>query len=199
MYIPTKTPPVILTGSVSCGDISFEEYSKLMKAYSNKVFQDAPQLRIPLSEDTITSDWNRNFSNFQAQCFYICRCIFKDNEPIGWFYGIQEKARTFNMINTGILPEHQGQGIYTALLHQLIIELTGLGFTVVKSQHSLNNNHVLIPKLKKGFVISGIEVFSGFGTLVHLAYFVNPNEKKAFSYKIGRIPLDPEIESWIIK
>lgn len=177
--------------------IDFNLYHSLLNDYYKTIFKNAPQLKIPRKFSNVPLVESK-FKELQKQMFYLCLGIFENEKPIGWFYGIQEKGNVFYMTNTGILPEYQNKGIYSAFLEELINILNKEQFQQIKSQHSLNNNQVLIPKLKKGFSITGIEVLSAFGTLVTLTLHLNENEKKAFSYKIGRIKHDEEIESWQI-
>ena len=81
--------------------------------------------------------------------------IYHDGQFIGWSFGVQADGDRFSMINTGILPDHQGKGVYTALLPLKSWEiLQAQGFQVVFSRHVVTNNRVLVPKLKAGFVIT---------------------------------------------
>ncbi len=70
------------------------------------------------------------------------------------------------------------------------------GFQVITSRHKMFNNAILIPKLKAGFIIQKFEVSDVFGSMVHLAYFVNPARRKMMSYRAGEIFHDDEIQKW---
>lgn len=120
--------------------------------------------------------------------------IYHQQETIaGWTVGWQSKADTFYMANTGILPEHQGRGIYTSLLPAMLRILGERGFQIVESRHTATNNQVIIPKLKAGFVISGMEVSDQFGTLVWLSYFFNPVRRRMMDVRTGELMPDDEI------
>ena len=106
--------------------------------------------------------------------FRLNVAIYHNQEFIGWSFGRQESAEKYYMVSTAILPQHQGKGIYSALLPRILGVLQREGFQIVYSRHVATNNQVLVPKLKAGFVITGIEVSDVFGVLVHLSYFFNP-------------------------
>ena len=89
------------------------------------------------------------------------------------------------MLNTGILKEHQGKGIYSALLPVIIERVRSQGFQTIKSRHNATNNQVIIPKLKAGFVITGLELSDGFGTLVTLTYFMNEKRREVMDMRSG--------------
>ncbi len=105
---------------------------------------------------------------------------------VGWHVGNQVEAGRFYMTNTGILQEHRGRGLYTALLPVVLNLLEQEGFQTVYSRHNLTNNAVIVPKLKAGFVISGFEVDDRFGTLVQLSYFFNPLRRKVIDVRVGQ-------------
>ena len=99
---------------------------------------------------------------------------FKRKLFVGWHLGQQTLAGIFEMARTGILPQHQNRGLYTALLPTILEQLKHDGFQIVSSRHNLTNNAVIVPKLKAGFVISGFEVDDRFGTLVQLFVLFQP-------------------------
>jgi RimJ/RimL family protein N-acetyltransferase len=110
--------------------------------------------------------------------------VYCGEEVIGWSFGVQRNLHDHNMINTGILPEHRNRGIYSALVPVIVEHLKALGVQRIFSRHSMDNNAVIIPKLKAGFVITGIEVDEQFGGLVMLSYYVNEERRKRLKHKI---------------
>jgi len=111
--------------------------------------------------------------------------LYKENRVIGWSTGMQESNHAYRMINTGVLAEHQNKGIYTALLPVIIKTLREQGVQTITSAHNATNNQVIIPKLKAGFVISGLELHDGFGTLVKLSYVMNAKRMQLMHMRSG--------------
>ena len=113
---------------------------------------------------------------------------------VGWAFGIQESRGRFYMINSAVLPEHRRRGIYSALLTRTLEEAAERGFQVVTSRHAATNNAVIIPKLKAGFVIAGMELDDVFGTLVHLRYDLNPLRREVLRYRAGDLAPDARVQ-----
>jgi GNAT superfamily N-acetyltransferase len=129
---------------------------------------------------------------FEANCL-----IYLRNQCVGWSFGRQESAERYYMINTGILPEHQNRGIYSALLPVIVKRVLDEGFQVIHSRHNATNNRVIVPKLKAGFVISGLELSDIFGTLVHLSYFANKLRRQAMDTRSGQALPSPAILQYL--
>ncbi|MFC6665076.1 hypothetical protein ACFP9V_06695 [Deinococcus radiopugnans] len=77
---------------------------------------------------------------------------------VGWQSSRQWDARTAYMVNTGLLPAHRGQGLYTRLLPPVLAALGARGYALVRSHHHATNNAVLVPKLRAGFRVQGLQV-----------------------------------------
>ena len=123
--------------------------------------------------------------------------IYHNQEFIGWSFGRQEDSEKYYMVNTGILPQHQGKGIYSALLPWILDALQRGGFQIVYSRHIATNNQILVAKLKAGFVITAIEVSDVFGVLVHLSYFFNPLRRKVLDVRVGQARPDAEVKRYM--
>lgn len=120
--------------------------------------------------------------------------VYLKNEPIGWTFGFSGKVRSeVHMINTGVLPAHRGKGIYSALLNLVIGYLQTMDVTSIRSRHRADNNPILVPKLKAGFTISGMEISPRFGTMVNLVYYYNPLMRKMMAHRTGEQRLDEEL------
>ena len=121
--------------------------------------------------------------------------VYQGDELVGWTFGVQESPShdTYYMVNTGVLPAHQGKGIYTALLQVVLEAVRTQGFQVVHSRHAATNARVLVPKLKAGFVVTGMELSDVFGTLVHLSYFFNPIRRKVLDVRAGQSHPDSDV------
>ena len=111
--------------------------------------------------------------------------LFHGEKFIGWHCGDQKSGEEFYMRNTGILPEYQGRGIYTAMLRKITAILTDIGFQVISSKHNATNNRVIVPKLKAGFMITGLDISDRFGTMVRLEYFTNAKRRALIDFRSG--------------
>jgi hypothetical protein len=59
------------------------------------------------------------------------------------------------------------------------------GFQIVTSKYHPNNPAVLIPKLKRGFIISSMEFHERFRFLIELKLFFDPVSRRAYSKALG--------------
>lgn len=123
---------------------------------------------------------------------YSMRWAIRHNRRyIGWTYGFQENAERFYMCNTAIAEEHRGKGLYTALLPHVLRDLGERGFQIVYSRHTATNNAVIVPKLKAGFHITGMELSDRHGTMVVLSYFFNDLRRQALRFRSGEVRPGP--------
>ena len=107
--------------------------------------------------------------------------IFYDNyQAIGFSAGRMTGASEFMMDDTGILPDYQHKGIYSAFLKNYLPYLGACGYERIVSYHSPTNRAVLIAKLKAGFNISGMELRELGGASVKLVYFSHQDRLLAF-------------------
>ncbi len=102
------------------------------------------------------------------------------NEPIGWSIGEQKESDTFIMQWTGILPEYQNRGIYSAFLRQLLVYLKAIGYARVTSNHFVNNRAVLVAKLKSGFIATGMSLDERWGAVLWLTKYLNEHVEDSF-------------------
>lgn len=89
------------------------------------------------------------------------------------------------MQNSAVLEGFRGQGLYAALLEAVLDKLGQEGFQVVTSTHHPNNAAVLIPKIKKDFVITAMHFHERFRSLVELKYIYNQDRRKLFHRNLG--------------
>jgi GNAT superfamily N-acetyltransferase len=107
--------------------------------------------------------------------------VFYDGEAaIGWSAGRMTGATEFLMDVTGIHPDYQRKGIYSAFLRRYLPYLRDCGYERVVSYHSPTNRAVLIAKLKAGFVIGGTEFREHAGASVRLVCFLHEDRYRAF-------------------
>ncbi|WP_347358105.1 GNAT family N-acetyltransferase [Bdellovibrio sp.] len=119
------------------------------------------------------------------QRFTLRLGIFYQNRMIGWHYGHATDAETYYMQNSAVLPEFRGKGLYNELLRCVLEKVKNEQFQVVTSMHHPNNPGVLIPKLKEGFVITGMHFHERFRSLVELRYIIDLERRKKFHRTLG--------------
>jgi len=112
---------------------------------------------------------------------------------VALFSGGQREHATYKMGHAQVHPEYRCQGIYGAIVRLVIAYTADLGFDRIVSDHSPNNNAVLIPKLRAGFVITGLDVIPAFGTSVVLTYFHDPAHRAAFGFRVGEATLTSDL------
>lgn len=110
---------------------------------------------------------------------------FYKSEFAGWHFGRQVAGDTYQMTNSAVLPQFRRKKIYERLLVTTMQAASSEGYQVVTSRHHPTNVAVIIPKLKAGFVISGMEVTDTFGTLITLSWFPNGKRQAVFAFRTG--------------
>jgi GNAT superfamily N-acetyltransferase len=107
-----------------------------------------------------------------------------DGHLVGWSSGFLERGNCFYMANSGVIPLHQRKGIYSALLGAVLAHARELGAQVVRSQHSVLNNRVIVCKLRRGFHISGLSSTAQMGTLVELVHHLSEPRFELFRTRV---------------
>ena len=177
-------------------ELSHEDFQKYWDEWGPKIFDDEStnlDTRKILSEEE-----KSHLKILQANTIHLIRLnlgIFRGEEFCGWFTGGQQDFETFYMRNSAILPQFRRQGLYTALMFEVMNRVKNLGFQMILSHHSTTNNSIIIPKLKAGFIISAIEVSDRFGTLVHLRYFFNQTRRKVMVFRAGDLKPDKQLKN----
>jgi GNAT superfamily N-acetyltransferase len=187
----------VLFGNYTTKVLDDAEFGPLFRQYHPIIFQTMldfdVQQALSMEEQTATTRLRERMGT----PFRLNIGIYHNQEFIGWSFGRQESAEKYYMVNTAIFPQHQGKGIYSALLPRILSALQREGFQIVYSRHVATHNQVLVPKLKAGFVITGIEVSDVFGVLVHLAYFFNPLRRKVLDVRVGQARPDAEVKRYM--
>ncbi|MBN8542562.1 MAG: GNAT family N-acetyltransferase [Deltaproteobacteria bacterium] len=177
-------------------ELSNSDFQKYWSDWGPKIFDDEST---NLDTRKILSDEEKlhlkNLSVHTANLIRLNLGIFRGEEFCGWFTGGQQDYETFYMRNSAILPDFRGQGLYTALMYEVLERARKMGFQIVSSRHTTTNNLIIVPKLKAGFVISAIEVSERFGTLVHLKYFFNQTRKKVMVFRAGDLKPDTQLRN----
>ena len=187
----------VLFGNYTLRVLEEAEFGPLFRKYRPIIFQSMlsfdVQQALSIEEEAATTRLGERLGT----PFRLNVGLYHHQEFIGWSFGRQESAEKYYMVNTAILPQHQGKGIYSALLPRILGVLQSEGFQIVYSRHVATNNQVLVPKLKAGFAITGIELSDVFGVVVHLSYFFNPIRRKVLDVRAGQARPDAEVKRYM--
>ena len=126
------------------------------------------------------------------KAFLLFYLVKKDEEIVGWHSSRQNDWNQLYMELTGIYPEHQGKGLYKAILPIVMERATQEGFEVVTSKHHADNNAVLVPKMRAGFTIHSFEIHPLYGLMVHLRFYTQEKYRQLIAFRTGhaRLPAD---------
>jgi GNAT superfamily N-acetyltransferase len=83
-----------------------------------------------------------------------------------------------------VKKDFRNQGIYKILMRETIKKAKEIGYLKITSYHNTTNNNI-IPKLKEGFVFTGMKINAGYGVLAELTLFFNENEQDAIEFRTG--------------
>jgi ribosomal protein S18 acetylase RimI-like enzyme len=172
------------------------EFLEVWKAHGKSVFDGSTptfHFREALSEVELAKA--NGLREQYGERFRLNLTIYRHAEVVGWSWGFQDANENFYMCNSAILPAHRGQGLYRALVAAMIGLTKDLGFQKLHSRHMVTNNAVIVPKLKEGFVITGLELSDTYGTLVTLTYFPNALRRKVLDYRAGQSTPDDEVKT----
>jgi len=129
--------------------------------------------------------------------FRLSYLIEQNDNLVGWCTAIQRDIDVWYMHNTAIFEAHRKKGLYTAVL-QLMLNYAKLeGYQKVESIHIATNNAIIIPKLKAGFVITGMHISEKYGTMVELSYYTNPQVKAVVDFRSGQCRLPQNLKEHI--
>jgi GNAT superfamily N-acetyltransferase len=145
------------------------EFSHLQRT----VFADIQLESIALSE-VLSSEREATFEAAKVSHSPMVRLgAYVEGQLVGWSCGWLERGNCFYMANSGVTPQYQGEGIYSALLQVMLEHARELGAHIVRSQHSVLNNRIIVCKLKRGFHISGLSFSAQLGNLVELVHHLS--------------------------
>ncbi|MNL14415.1 hypothetical protein D3C87_1353520 [compost metagenome] len=174
----------ILTEGLQIKEVTPEEMNAVLDLHFAKVYANrSDELQVFTPSDEALAKIKERKSNNNR---YMLRLVaYKNNEPVGWHYGYATDAEVYYMQNSAVIETARNQGIYGALLDAVIEKLGLEGFQVITSTHHTNNAPILIPKLKKGFIISGVTFHERFRFLLEMRYFFNTERRQAYNKKLG--------------
>lgn len=117
--------------------------------------------------------------------FSLRIAVYHRDAFVGWTFGYQDTDNQFYMSNSAVLPEHRNQGIYKELLSGILRITKEHGFQSVYSKHLAANNAIIIPKLKAGFVITGMEMLEWAGLMVRMTFYHHRKRRQLYDFRVG--------------
>lgn len=175
--------------------INENEFWAIYKTNRTHVFQDNIESYFNNLSSESEKEKLKNLSKNLGNLYKLfIKITTDDGKLVGWSYGKQTDEESFSMINTGIFEEHRGKGLYNTLLKEIINIAKKEGFNKITSRHHVNNNNIIVPKLKAGFIITGLELDDKFGMLVKLTYIFNDTRKDINNFRIGSKKLNKDLE-----
>lgn len=105
-------------------------------------------------------------------------------QTMAWFHGFQEPRAVWYMGISAVHPAWRGRGVYTAFLERLLGLLGEQGFREVQSRHKADNNAILVPKLRAGFIIGAFEITANHGLLLHLRYCFSETLRATYAWRV---------------
>ena len=165
--------------------VDIEQYNEFRAIHEPKIFPNRFDLNIYQALSDSEKAKLQNLSKNLDGKDELRLGFFYENEMIGWSYGLQISNDTFRMTTTGILVEHQRKGIYSAFVKELLQFLKLEGYQKVVSRHYATDNQVIVPKLRSGFRITGMELTDDYGLLVLVSYFFNQTRLEAINMRAG--------------
>ncbi|HLP52696.1 MAG TPA: GNAT family N-acetyltransferase [Chitinophagales bacterium] len=119
--------------------------------------------------------------------FQINYYILHGEEKVGWLYGNQTDYETFYLGNAGVLKEHRGKSVGTKAIAAVLGVLKEKGFQKACSKHAATNNSAIIPLLRAGFIITGLEINDCDGVMVQLTFFFNQIRRDVVDFRVGKL------------
>jgi GNAT superfamily N-acetyltransferase len=165
--------------------VSADEFWPVFKQYREVIFGEDTTIYLPDDDAAENLSKRRALSDNLAQIAQFYLLAYCDTQVVGWSYGRQETRDTYYMVNSAVLPQWRRQGIYRHMMDRVIEKCVQAGFSHIYSRHHCSNNAVIIAKLHKGFMISGMEIVPVFGTLVRLSYFSTKENADIFCFRTG--------------
>lgn len=114
--------------------------------------------------------------------------VLQGEELAGWSWGHQDSPGSFRILNSMILPPHRRRGLYSRILQHMVDKYVDMGINQIWSQVGAINQPMIIAKLKKDFMITGVETAGDPGILLHLSYKkTTPSENPSGVGRMGRL------------
>lgn len=177
--------------------IEEDEFFEFFREHVAEVYADTVGFNVHQMLSDLEKDKLKNLRANLTSSYKLYLKITQADKTIGWLFGCQSDDESFTMMNSGLLKPYQNQGIYSCVLKDVLAILAEAGFQKVESQHQASNNQVIIPKLKAGFIITGLDLDDKVGMRVRLTYYFNSKRRDTLAFRIGSKKLLPEFESYL--
>lgn len=176
-----------LTSEILIRDLDPREFGEIFSEQRKAMFPNTFDFQCALALTEAERALEKDLGRLLNTRYTLRWGIEHENQIIGWTFGFQVSSEDFYMCNTALQPDFRGKGLYTALLPKVIERVTTDGFQLISSKHSASNNQVIVPKLRVGFYIAGMEISDRFGTLVRLTYHHNATRREFFKVRTGEV------------
>jgi GNAT superfamily N-acetyltransferase len=130
----------VLFGNYTIRALDNAEFGPLFRQYRPTIFQTMLDFDVQQALSTEEQTATARLREQMGTPFRLNIGIYHQQEFIGWSFGRQESAEKYYMVNTAILPQHQGKGIYSALLPRILGAVQREGLQIVSSRHVATNN-----------------------------------------------------------
>lgn len=178
-------------------EISPEEDLAFARAHLRTIFGDGVAFNMMKALTDKEKEARVELTQNLKDCYVLRLGFFYEDKMIGWFQGEQRGKEDFNMNITGILPAYRNRRLYSSILPLVLKKAEEKGFLRVISSHLSTNNAILVPKLKKGFMITGMSMSLKWGWMVDLSYYFNPLLQQAANFRSGHGTPAPEIKPYL--
>lgn len=162
-----------------------EEFIELSEQWRSVAFAENNDVNIEEYQSEEEKNKRKDLAETVKLGYRIYLLAYVDGKFAGWAWGYQKSSTEYYMCNSAVLPEFRRLGLYKKMLEMTLEKAAADGFQEITSKHHACNNEVILPKLRKGFMISGFEINPRFGTLVTLVYFPNKKIEHIYQQRIG--------------
>ncbi len=162
-----------------------EEFIPLLNTYRPIVFHENNSIHLEEFYSEVEKQKTEHLNSLWSSQYRIYLTAWEGEQLVGWSWGFQKSGHEFYMCNSAVLPEYRKRKIYSTLLDKVVEKATQDGFQEINSKHHADNNSVIIPKLKKGFVVQGFEINPRFGLMLTLVFYTNAKVQHAHHQRTG--------------
>ena len=155
------------------------------KQVNDHLWEEYPFLMWEQNLTEVDKEKIKDLASLTKDRFVLRVALLRDDELIGFSFGWQETSTSFFMAASLVIPEYRRQGLYTELVKKILEISKEKGFQSLCSFHIATNNPVIIPKLKLGFTIGGLQLDAVHGVMVRLNYHHNSLLQSATRFRAG--------------